>query len=133
MPDERTEKMKAVDLAMSQIEKQFGKGAIMRMGGVDPNAVMDAVPSGSLSLDAALGVAGYREDASSRSSDRNPRGKTTLSIHAIAEAQKLGGTAASSTRNTRLTQTTPANSASISTTCWCPARQRRTGSRMPKS
>src|SRR5436853_345975 len=94
MADERTEKTRALDLAVSQIEKQFGKGAIMRMGGVDPNAVMDAVPSGSLALDAALGVAGYPRGRVIEIFGPESSGKTTLSIHAIAETQKLGGTAA---------------------------------------
>src|SRR5215469_6797750 len=56
MAEERTEKSRALDLAVSQIEKQFGKGSIMRLGGVDSSAALDAIPSGSLSLDAALGV-----------------------------------------------------------------------------
>lgn len=59
MPDERTEKSRAIDLAVSQIEKQFGKGAIMRLGGIDSSLALDAIPSGSLSLDAALGVGGF--------------------------------------------------------------------------
>ena len=60
MADERTEKSRAIDLAVSQIEKQFGKGAIMRLGGVDPaSLVLEAISSGSLSLDAALGVGGF--------------------------------------------------------------------------
>ncbi len=94
MADEKTEKTRALDLAVSQIEKQFGKGSIMRMGGVDPNAVMDAVPSGAISLDLALGVAGYPRGRVIEICGPESRGKTTLSIHAIAEAQKLGGTAA---------------------------------------
>jgi len=94
MADEKTEKTRALDLAVSQIEKQFGKGSIMRMGGVDPNAVMDAVPSGCMSLDIALGVAGYPRGRVIEIFGPESSGKTTLSIHAIAEAQKLGGTAA---------------------------------------
>jgi recombination protein RecA len=94
MPDERTEKTRALDLAVSQIEKQFGKGSIMRMGGVDINAVIDAVPSGSLALDAALGVAGYPRGRVIEIFGPESSGKTTLSIHAIAETQKLGGAAA---------------------------------------
>jgi recombination protein RecA len=94
MPDERTEKTRALDLAVSQIEKQFGKGSIMRMGGVDPNAVMEAIPSGSLALDAALGVVGYPRGRVIEIFGPESSGKTTLSLHAIAEAQRLGGTAA---------------------------------------
>ena len=57
MSEERTEKSRALELAVSQIEKQFGKGSIMRLGGIDSSAALDAIPSGSLSLDLALGVA----------------------------------------------------------------------------
>src|SRR3989440_3076379 len=94
MAEDRTEKTRALDLAVSQIEKQFGKGSIMRMGGVDPNAVMDAVPSGSIGLDLALGVVGYPRGRVIEIFGPESSGKTTLSIHAIAETQKLGGTAA---------------------------------------
>src|SRR5205807_2538703 len=59
MAEERTEKSRALDLAVSQIEKQFGKGSIMRLGGIDSSAALDAISSGSLSLDAALGVGGF--------------------------------------------------------------------------
>src|SRR5258705_328757 len=94
MAEERTEKSRALDLAVSQIEKQFGKGSIMRMGGVDPNAVMDRIPSGSLALDVALGVVGYPRGRVIEIFGPESSGKTTLSLHAIAEAQRLGGTAA---------------------------------------
>src|SRR5712671_6888303 len=94
MAEERTEKSRALDLAVSQIEKQFGKGSIMRLGGIDSTAALDAIPSGSLSLDAALGVAGYPRGRVIEIFGPESSGKTTLSIHAIAEAQKLGGTAA---------------------------------------
>src|SRR5438094_5813011 len=59
MAEERTEKSRALDLAVSQIEKQFGKGSIMRLGGIDSSAALDAISSGSISLDAALGVGGF--------------------------------------------------------------------------
>src|SRR5207253_2712014 len=59
MAEERTEKSRALDLAVSQIEKQFGKGSIMRLGRIDSSAALDAISSGSLSLDAALGVGGF--------------------------------------------------------------------------
>ena len=94
MPDERSEKTRALDLALTQIEKQFGKGSIMRLGVIDPNFVMDAVPSGSLALDSALGVAGYPRGRVIEIFGPESSGKTTLSIHAIAETQKLGGNAA---------------------------------------
>src|SRR6516225_4619485 len=94
MPEERTEKSRALDLAVSQIEKQFGKGSIMRLGGIDSSAALDAIPSGSLSLDVALGVGGYPRGRVIEVFGPESSGKTTLTLHAIAEAQKLGGTAA---------------------------------------
>src|SRR6187399_2759227 len=94
MPDEKTEKSRAIDLALSQIEKQFGKGSIMRLGSWDLTTGMEAVSSGSLSLDAALGVGGYPRGRVIEIFGPESSGKTTLSLHAIAEAQKNGGTAA---------------------------------------
>jgi recombination protein RecA len=94
MAEERTEKSRALDLAVSQIEKQFGKGSIMRLGGIDSSAALDAIPSGSLSLDLALGVGGYPRGRVIEVFGPESSGKTTLTLHAIAEAQRLGGTAA---------------------------------------
>src|SRR2546425_1066233 len=94
MAEERTEKSRALDLAVSQIEKQFGKGSIMRLGGIDSIAALDAISSGSLSLDAALGVGGFPRGRVIEIFGPESSGKTTLALHVIAEAQKLGGTAA---------------------------------------
>src|SRR5881296_4205213 len=94
MAEERTEKSRALDLAVSQIEKQFGKGSIMRLGGIDSSAALDAISSGSLSLDVALGVGGFPRGRVIEIFGPESSGKTTLALHAIAEAQKLGGTAA---------------------------------------
>jgi recombination protein RecA len=94
MSEERTEKSRALELAVSQIEKQFGKGSIMRLGGIDSSAALDAIPSGSLSLDVALGVGGYPRGRVIEVFGPESSGKTTLTLHAIAEAQRLGGTAA---------------------------------------
>src|SRR2546422_1287006 len=94
MAEERIEKSRALDLAVSQIEKQFGKGSIMRLGGIDSSAALDAIPSGSLSLDVALGVGGYPRGRVIEVFGPESSGKTTLTLHAIAEAQRLGGTAA---------------------------------------
>jgi len=93
MAEERTEKTRALDLAVSQIEKQFGKGAIMRLGGVDL-VPMEAVSSGSLALDLALGVNGYPRGRVIEIFGPESSGKTTLALHAIAETQKTGGAAA---------------------------------------
>src|SRR6059036_1439330 len=94
MAEERTEKSRALDLAVSQIEKQFGKGSIMRLGGIDSSAALDAISSGSLSLDAALGVGGFPRCRVIEIFGPESSGKTTLALHVLAEAQKLGGTAA---------------------------------------
>src|SRR6184192_2516189 len=94
MAEERTEKSRALDLAVSQIEKQFGKGSIMRLGGIDSTAALDAISSGSLSLDLALGVGGYPRGRVIEVFGPESSGKTTLALHVIAEAQKLGGAAA---------------------------------------
>ena len=86
-------KMKALETTMGRIQKQFGKGAIMNMA---DDAVEDVsvIPSGSLTLDIALGVGGYPRGRIIEISGPESSGKTTLAIHAIAEAQKLGGIAA---------------------------------------
>src|SRR3989441_355764 len=88
MAEERTEKSRALDLAVSQIEKQFGKGSIMRLGGIDSTAALDAISSGSLSLDLALGVGGYPRGRVIEVFGPESSGKTTLTLHAIAEAQR---------------------------------------------
>jgi recombination protein RecA len=94
MAEERNEKARALDLALSQIEKQFGKGSIMRLGSVDSTAALEAISTGSISIDAALGVGGLPRGRVIEIFGPESSGKTTLALHAIAEAQKLGGTAA---------------------------------------
>ena len=86
------EKMKALQAALAKIEKDFGKGSIMRMG--DEQVVnVDVIPTGSIGLDAALGVGGYPKGRIIEIYGPESSGKTTLAIHAIAECQKNGGTA----------------------------------------
>jgi len=85
---------KALDLALSQIEKQFGKGAIMRLGNEEPLPDVAAIPTGSLSLDIALGVGGVPRGRVIEIFGPESSGKTTLALHIIAEAMKLGGIAA---------------------------------------
>ena len=88
------DKEKAIDLALSQIEKQFGKGAIMRLGNDEPLPDVAAIPTGSLSLDLALGVGGVPRGRVIEIFGPESSGKTTLALHIIAEAMKLGGIAA---------------------------------------
>ncbi len=87
------EKAKALDLAVSQIEKQFGKGAIMKWGSHDVVNV-EVIPTGSISLDYALGIGGVPRGRVVEIYGPEASGKTTLALHAIAEAQRLGGVAA---------------------------------------
>ncbi|MBR1547016.1 MAG: recombinase RecA [Prevotella sp.] len=87
------EKMKALQAAMSKIEKDFGKGSIMRMGDEQTENV-EVIPTGSIGLNAALGVGGYPKGRIIEIYGPESSGKTTLAIHAIAEAQKAGGIAA---------------------------------------
>jgi len=94
MADEKTERGRAMDLALSQIEKQFGKGSIMRLGSREAVANGGIIPTGSLSLDAALGVGGMPRGRVVEIFGPESSGKTTLALHIIAEAQKTGGMAA---------------------------------------
>ena len=88
------EKNKAIELALSQIEKQFGKGAIMRLGNDEPLPGVDAIPTGSISLDVALGVGGVPRGRIVEIYGPESSGKTTLALHIVAEAMKTGGIAA---------------------------------------
>ncbi len=89
-----SDREKAIDLALSQIEKQFGKGAIMRLGNEEPLPDVAAIPTGSLSLDVALGVGGVPRGRVIEIFGPESSGKTTLALHIVAEAQKTGGIAA---------------------------------------
>jgi recombination protein RecA len=88
------EKNKALDAALSQIERAFGKGSIMRMGARGAGEAIEVIPSGSLGLDLALGVGGLPRGRILEIYGPESSGKTTLALHAIAEAQKRGGTCA---------------------------------------
>ncbi|MBV9756702.1 MAG: recombinase RecA [Alphaproteobacteria bacterium] len=88
------EKNKALDAALTQIERAFGKGSIMRMGAKGASEAIEVIPSGSLGLDLALGVGGLPRGRIIEIYGPESSGKTTLALHAIAEAQRRGGTCA---------------------------------------
>jgi len=88
-----TEKTRAIDQAILQIEKQFGKGSIMKLG-ANAEEKIDAIPSGSIALDLALGVGGYPRGRVVEIYGPEASGKTTLTLHAVAAVQRTGGTAA---------------------------------------
>jgi recombination protein RecA len=89
-----TEREKALELAISQIEKRFGKGAVMKLGETAAMPAVEAIPSGSLALDLALGVGGIPRGRITEIFGPEASGKTTLGQHVLAEAQKRGGVAA---------------------------------------
>lgn len=89
----QVDKLKALQAAMAKIEKDFGKGSIMKLGDEQIEQI-EVIPTGSLSLDAALGVGGYPKGRIIEIFGPESSGKTTLAIHAIAEVQKMGGIAA---------------------------------------
>ena len=90
---ENIEKKKALEMAMSQIEKQFGKGSVMKLGEFKAMEI-EAIPTGALSLDIALGIGGVPRGRIIEVFGPESSGKTTLALHIIAEAQKMGGEAA---------------------------------------
>jgi recombination protein RecA len=94
MPEERTEKTKAIDLAMTQIEKQFGKGSIMRLGSKEALVPVEVIPTASVAFDAATGVGGMPRGRVVEIFGPESSGKTTIALHIIAEAQRRGGMAA---------------------------------------
>ena len=91
--EENLEKRKALEVAMGQIEKQFGKGSVMKLGEFKAMEV-EAIPTGALSLDIALGIGGVPRGRIIEVFGPESSGKTTLALHVIAEAQKMGGEAA---------------------------------------
>ena len=94
VPADMSEKMKALEAARLQIEKQFGAGSLMKLGTSADASGIEVVPSGSILLDEALGVGGYPKGRIIEMYGPESSGKTTLALHAIAEAQKMGGIAA---------------------------------------
>jgi recombination protein RecA len=88
------DKIKALDMAISQIERSFGKGSIMKLGAADIAEGIQVIPTGSIALDAATGIGGYPRGRVVEIYGPESSGKTTLALNAIAEAQKTGGIAA---------------------------------------
>jgi len=88
-----TEKIKALESALQQIEKQYGKGSVMKLGDSGANMNVEVIPSGSLSLDAALGLGGFPKGRIIEIYGPESSGKTTVALHAVAEVQKRGGIA----------------------------------------
>src|SRR6187431_3094906 len=92
--DERQERLKALDVAVGQIEKQFGKGSIMRLGQNNIVAPVEVIPTGAISIDYALGIGGMPRGRVVEIFGPESSGKTTLALQVIAQAQKTGGMAA---------------------------------------
>jgi len=90
----QTSKVKALDAALSQIEKQFGKGAVMKLGQKEAAVQAEVIPTGSISFDLSLGIGGFPRGRVIEIFGPEATGKTTLALHVIAEAQKRGGQAA---------------------------------------
>ena len=89
----KEEKLKALDAAISKLEKDYGKGTVMRLGDAKADTTIEAIPTGSMSLDIALGVGGIPKGRVIEIYGPESSGKTTVALHVIAEAQKLGGIA----------------------------------------
>jgi recombination protein RecA len=94
MAEAKSDRKQALELAISTIERQFGKGSVMRLGAKGPLEEIAVIPTGALSLDVALGVGGVPRGRVCEIYGPESSGKTTLALHIIAEAQRLGGTAA---------------------------------------
>src|SRR5881396_803679 len=90
----KSDRKQALDLAIASIDRQFGKGAIMRLGASGPLDDIAVIPSGAISLDVALGIGGLPRGRVTEIYGPESSGKTTLALHVVAEAQRLGGTAA---------------------------------------
>ena len=91
MADARSDRRQALDLAISQIERQFGKGSVMRLGSGGPLEEIATIPTGALSVDVALGIGGLPRGRVTEIFGPESTGKTTLALHVVAEAQRLGG------------------------------------------
>lgn len=111
---------KALELAMAQIDKNFGKGSVMRLGD-EVRQPISVIPTGSIALDVALGIGGLPRGRVVEIYGPESSGKTTVALHAVANAQAAGGIAAFIDAEHALTPNTPRNSAWTPTRCWCPS------------
>ena len=116
-----SDKKKALETAISQIEKNFGKGTVMRLGD-RPEMNVEAIPTGSLALDAALGIGGVPKGRIIEIYGPESSGKTTLALHIVAQAQKRGGEVAFVDAEHALTLTMRRESVWTSTPCSSPSR-----------
>ena len=115
------EKEKALELAVAQIEKQFGKGSIMRYGDAPKKMAVDVIPTGALALDIALGVGGIPRGRIVEIYGPEGSGKTTVALHIVAEAQKAGELPHLLMLSTLWTRCMPAISALTLKTCSFPS------------
>src|SRR3972149_2233675 len=111
----KSDRRQALDLAISSIDRQFGKGAIMRLGQGGVFDEISVIPTGALSLDVALGIGGIPRGRRTGLYGPESSGKTTLALHIIAEASAWGARPPSSTPSKPSTRSTPRTSASIPT------------------
>jgi len=113
---------KAIDVMLAAIDKQFGKGAIMRLGKDPIDREVHVIPTGSLGLDLALGIGGLPRGRVVEIYGPESSGKTTLTLHVVAEAQKRGGVCAFIDASTRSTSGTPRSSGSRPRSSWSASR-----------
>ncbi len=122
MAEVKSDRRQALELAIAQIERQFGKGAVMRLGSGAPLEEIAVIPTGALSLDAALGVGGLPRGRVTEIYGPESSGKTTLALHVVAEAQRLGGIGAFIDAEHALDPIYAKSSASTPTSCSSPSR-----------
>ena len=113
MGNNNEDKLRALDAALGQIEKQYGKGAVMKLGDSAANMNVETIPTGSLSLDIALGLGGVPKGRIIEVYGPESSGKTTVALHMVAEVQKRGGIAASSMQSMRSIRPMPKTSVLI--------------------